>query len=129
MFICTRCEKSFPCMSRFKAHSLRKVPCRPSSHFCSMCNSGLVSRRSLWAHKKRCRNRPQASIETEARIQSLKKKVDAFFEHLSSDFTAKLNELEKIFDDENSKTEVVSEAVTVDHVFSCSTLFGTVLDE
>ena len=76
-------------------------------------------------HKKRCRNRPQASIETEARIQSLKKKVDAFFEHLSSDFTAKLNELEKIFVDEN--TEVVSEAETVDPALRCSTL--TVLDE
>ena len=129
MFICMKCGKSFPCMSRFKVHNSRKVSCRPPSHFCSMCSSGLVSRRSLWSHKKRCRNRPQASIETEARIQSLKKKIDVFFEHLSSDFTTKLNELEKIFDDENSKTEVVSEAVTVDPVFSCSTLFGTVLDE
>ena len=129
MFICMKCGKSFPCMSRFKVHNSRKVPCRPSSHFCSMCSSGLVSRRSLWSHKKRCRNRPQASIETEARIQSLKKKIDAFFEHLSGDFTTKLNELEKIFVDENCKTEVVSEAETVDPALRCSTVFGTVLDE
>ena len=74
----------------------------------------IVCRRSLCAHKKRCRENSEGSIDTEVRIQNLKKKVDDFFEHLSGDFIIKLSEMEKIFDDKlRSNTEVVSESGNV----------------
>ena len=114
MYCCVKCDKTFSSGSKFKAHNSRKVPCRPTTHFCSMCRKGLVSRRSLCAHKKRCRENSEGSIDTEVRIQNLKKKVDDFFEHLSGDFIIKLNEMEKIFDDKlRSNTEVVSESGNV----------------
>ena len=114
MYCCVKCDKTFSSGSKFKAHNSRKVPCRPTTHFCSMCKKGLVSRRSLCAHKKRCRENSEGSIDTEVRIQNLKKKVDDFFEHLSGDFIIKLNEMEKIFDDKlRSNTEVVSESGNV----------------
>ena len=114
MYCCVKCDKTFSSGSKFKAHNSRKVPCRPTTHFCSMCRKGLVSRRSLCAHKKRCRENSEGSIDTEVRIQNLKKKVDDFFEHLSGDFIIKLSEMEKIFDDKlRSNTEVVSESGNV----------------
>ena len=114
MYCCVKCDKTFSSGSKFKAHNSRKVPCRPTTHFCSMCKKGLVSRWSLCAHKKRCRENSEGSIDTEVRIQNLKKKVDDFFEHLSGDFIIKLSEMEKIFDDKlRSNTEVVSESGNV----------------
>ena len=114
MYCCVKCDKTFSSGSKFKAHNSGKVPCRPTTHFCSMCRKGLVSRRSLCAHKKRCRENSEGSIDTEVRIQNLKKKVDDFFEHLSGDFIIKLSEMEKIFDDKlRSNTEVVSESGNV----------------
>ena len=101
MYCCVKCDKTFSSGSKFKAHNSRKVPCRPTTHFCSMCKKGLVSRRSLCAHKKRCRENSEGSIDTEVRIQNLKKKVDDFFEHLSGDFIIKLSEMEKMSESGN----------------------------
>ena len=106
MYCCVKCDKTFTTGSKFKSHNERKIPCRPSTHFCSMCRKGFASRRSVRLHKKRCRNNTEASIEIEAKIQRLRKVVNEFFEHLSGDFAHNLNELEKLFVIQDSDTDV-----------------------
>ena len=93
-----------------------QIPCRPATHFCSMCRKGLVSRRNLRLHKKRCRNN---------KIQKLRKIVNEFFEHLSGDFTHKLHELEKIFIQDSNTNEPENTYTTLLQ----STAFGSVISK
>ena len=97
MFSCNKCKNTFKYRSRFKIHNLRKTACKPATHFCSMCQVGLTSRRTLLAHKRRCRNRPGVDLVKEDRIEELRKRIAEFFEKLSGDCTYKLDELEKLF--------------------------------
>ena len=124
MYCCVKCNKTFRTRTEFKSHNERKIPCRPATHFCSMCRKGLASRRSLRLHKKRCRN-SEGSSEIEAKIQGLRKIVNEFFEHLSGDFTHKLHELEKIFIQDSNTNEPENTYTTLLQ----STAFGSVISK
>ena len=104
MYSCEECRKVFRTRYRLKKHSQRKNPCRKPTHFCSMCYKGTSSRRSLYQHKKRCEKKIGDSTNEE-RLQSLKKIVCHFFEHLSEDFKAKLQDLESVFEEELKDNE------------------------
>ena len=61
-------------------------------------------------HKKRCRNRTDVSLETEARVQDLKKKVNDFLDRLPGNFAEKLDELHAMFQDENNSKICITES-------------------
>ena len=105
----SRCDHLFKTKTKLKSHLLRKTPCAKPTYFCAMCNRGLSSYRTLWAHKKVCKKRPGVSVENEEKIQNLRKQVNTFLNQLNEDFSGKLNELDKLFMDTGNEVQMEEE--------------------
>ena len=99
MYACNKCDKDFSSNSALQRHYRKKRPCKPLSHFCSICKKGSVSRRSLLIHKRKCAKREDASLVIDEQVKVLKKKLNAFLSQLNGDFESKLQELEKVLND------------------------------
>ena len=97
MYTCDQCQRSFKTRTKLKYHKKRKTVCRLPTHYCSMCREGLTSKRTLLAHKRLCKKRPEVNIAMEKQVQLLKVKINDFLERLDGDFQHKLNGLEAIF--------------------------------
>ena len=100
MYACNKCEKAYSSNRALQRHYRKKRPCKPLSHFCSICKKGSVSRRSLLIHKRKCAKREDASLVIDEQVKLLKKKLNAFLSQLNGDFESKLQELEKVLNDD-----------------------------
>ena len=98
---CDKCKKFLKTKKTFKRHSERKSSCKVPTYFCSMCKRGMSSYRTLWEHKKKCKKQPESSVETEEKIKLLRKKVNLFLNRLNGDFSDKLEELDRLFAEED----------------------------
>ena len=68
MHTCKQCKKHFQSLSKFEEHRRRQKPCRPSTHFCDLCDKALASSKSLWNHKQLCRKKRETSPVVVAEI-------------------------------------------------------------
>ena len=54
MYSCNKCGKYFESERYLERHNNRQTPCKLPTDFCSDCNKGFASAKSLWRHRKIC---------------------------------------------------------------------------